>query len=376
MYRKGMPLTPEEIRQAKSISLLTYLQSCGMEITRKGRYYCLKDHDSLVIYPDTNKWFWNSHGLSGHNAVDFIMAYNNRTFLEAVSELIGRSPEYSCTEVREMLSEPKIFVLPERSPNMHRLYAYLTKTRCIDAEVISHFVRNRQLYEDEHHNCVFVGYDGTGQPAYAFQRGTLTTTQYRGECPYSDKRFSFCHSGESNRLYVFEAAIDLLSYLTLYPDWSSSYLSLGGLNDVPLISFLTSHPIEEINLCLDNDVPGILAAERLRRKYGEKYTVSILVPGSADQKDWNARLVYERQGLLAPTKVSLYKGRTHTLLVFSSPDVLREYVAQAENMADSILLVNNNTEDAIAAFKVRFQEERHLTINNTQFIPTLNVGQY
>lgn len=41
---------------------------------------------------------------------------------------------------------------------------------------------------------------------------------YRGNIEGSDPRCSFHWVGTSDRLYVFEAPIDLLAFLTLYPD--------------------------------------------------------------------------------------------------------------------------------------------------------------
>ena len=48
----------------------------------------------------------------------------------------------------------------------------------------------------------------------------------------SDKAFNFCYRGEGERLFVFEAPIDLLSFLCLFKkDWQKqSYLSLGGVS--------------------------------------------------------------------------------------------------------------------------------------------------
>lgn len=62
-------------------------------------------------------------------------------------------------------------------------------------------------------NAVFVGYDGD-MPAYAFKRNVFK--DFKLEHTGSNKAFSFNYQNkESNVLHVFEAAIDLLSYMTL-----------------------------------------------------------------------------------------------------------------------------------------------------------------
>ena len=58
----------------------------------------------------------------------------------------------------------------------------------------------------------------------------------------SDKAFNFCYRGEGDRLFAFEAPVDLLSFLCLFKkEWQKqSYLSLGGVGEKAYcVSFLT-----------------------------------------------------------------------------------------------------------------------------------------
>ena len=53
---------------------------------------------------------------------------------------------------------------------------------------------------------------------------------------------------------VYEAAIDLMSYMDIHRDYSSNMLALGMVADAPLETFLREHPnIQSITFCLDND---------------------------------------------------------------------------------------------------------------------------
>jgi len=155
------------------------------------------------------------------------------------------------------------------------------------------------LYEDaRHHNAVFVGTDENGTPRHAHKRGTLTFGEpYRRNVAGSDLRYGFRHIGLSDRLYVFEAPIDLLSYITLHKDdWQAhSYVALGGVAEHALMHMLATYlHLQRVGLCLDNDRAGLEAAERITEKLEQAgyEGVSRLLSHS---KDWNADLVAQRR---------------------------------------------------------------------------------
>jgi hypothetical protein len=154
---------------------------------------------------------------------------------------------------------------------MRRVYAYLMKQRCIDADIISHFARAKTLYEDaQHHNAVFVGCDESGVPRHAHKRSTLTIgTPYRGNVASSDPKYSFHHIGGSNRLYVFEAPVDMLSFLTMHPNnWQRhSHVALCGVSPQAMFWMMEQNiEIQEVALCLDNDAAGIAASKRIAER--------------------------------------------------------------------------------------------------------------
>jgi hypothetical protein len=378
MYRENMPYTPEEIQTARSVSLTGYLESRGIEMERQGKYCRLKEHDSLVIDPLTNKWFWNSRALRGQNAVDFLMAYDNLKFTEAVAALLG-TPRAAFPPPRTGRSPPKApaesFRAPRRAPDMHRLYAYLTKTRGIAPEVVSHFVRLKTLYEDERHNCVFLGNAPDGGPAYAFLRGTLTERPYKGEADGSDKRHIFRFEGTGSRLYVFEAAVDMLSFITLCPErWQEhSYLPLGGLGDAALAAFLARRPdVREIVFCLDDDIPGSLAAAKWRGKYGGVAATRAMHPGghAGTVKDWNEKLLCGRGGDPPAFRPSCRKGTNGTLRVFRGTHDVRVWVASPAakaRRADSLLLAGADPQAHIGAFCRDIRAKRGIQITDIQY---------
>ena len=184
---------------------------------------------------------------------------------------------------------PKPFVLPPANKDMRRVYAYLVKHRGIDRSVIAHFAREKLLYEDaDYHNAVFVGTDEEGVPRHAHKRSANSYGKaFRLNVEGSDPRHSFHHIGKDGSLYVFEAPIDMLSYITLHPEnWQEhSYVACCGTSIQPVLKMLERVPqLDTILLCLDNDEAGHLASQRMSAQLTEHYAVERLIP---ENKDWN-----------------------------------------------------------------------------------------
>ena len=291
-----IPFTDEQKILANSIDLAEYLRVRGEKLERVGiehkliYYDSSGKHDSITIRG--SKWFDHKNQIGG-GAIKFMQEFYDMDFQTAVQELLGQTvtplshspPKVSAKE------EKKEFRLPEANTNMHRVYAYLIKQRFISPDIISHFAKQHTLYEDkEHHNAVFVGVDENGVPRQASKRSTNSYgNSFRITCQGSDTRYSFAHFGESKRLYVFEAPIDMMSFLTLYSkDWQQhSYIAMNGVYENAVLTALKNHSnLREIVLCVDNDEGGIEAVDRLRDILHENGypNVKRLAP---EFKDWN-----------------------------------------------------------------------------------------
>jgi hypothetical protein len=313
--------TDEQYKYARyETSALEYAKAQGYELVKEsGRYYHLKEHDSM-IFTENGAWYWNSYNQKG-GALEFIMNYEGKTFVEAVlalnnsleQERLNQSntPHPFQKHSEEHASRP--FELPEKSDSFKRLFAYLCSTRKLDREIVKDLVDQGRLYESVHHfyvgetakenhNAVFVGMDADGTPRSAFQRGVNTYAEkpFKRDVAGSQKEFAFCVPGHQNiiKVYVFEASIDAISHATLSKKSGEDYktadrIALGGVAAAPLIKYLETHrDIREIVLSLDNDAAGILAANRIHdelmqqgyvREYG--YSITLDVPTYA--KDWN-----------------------------------------------------------------------------------------
>ncbi len=74
----------------------------------------------------------------------------------------------------------------------------------------------------------------------------------------------------STELVVFEAAIDLMSYVDIFADHESNKLALGMLADAPLATFLREyHP--QISFLSVSALMGIHRQESSRRNLWGKY---------------------------------------------------------------------------------------------------------
>jgi len=294
-----IPFTDEQKVLANSVNLEEFLRMRGEKLERAGvehkliYYDSSGKHDSITIRG--SKWF-DHKNQTGGGAIKFMQEFYGMDFQTAVQELLGQrvTPLSHSPPKAIAKEEKKEFRLPQANTNMHRVYAYLIKQRFIAPEVITHFAKQHTLYEDkEHHNAVFVGLKEDGEPKQAHKRSTNSVGgTFHITCGGSDTRYSFAHFGENERLYVFEAPIDMLIFLTLYPkDWQKhSYIAMNGVYENAVLTALKNHiNLSEVILCVDNDEGGIEAVDRLRdilRENGYE-NVRRFAPKF---KDWNEDL--------------------------------------------------------------------------------------
>ena len=318
-------VTEEEIQAAREMTAIEYLRRYEPNRLKKSsarNEWELVDHDSFKINGENSVWHWKSRDIGGKSALDYLIHVEGVGFLDAVQMLMDEAP---VVEQPLLANKPeqREFLLPGAAPDNRRVYAYLL-SRGIDRDVIDDCVRAGILYESAvYHNAVFLGTDGSGTPRYAFLRGTYTKTtrHFRAEVAGSDKRYSFClpPEGESRRVAVYEAAIEVLAHLSLEQTRDKYRLSLGGIyapkegiaatsfkKPTALTAFLEQHPnVCEIEICTNNDHAGRWAAEHIRREYEGKYRIIMNLPdregadyGDLAQEKSKERVARQRAALL------------------------------------------------------------------------------
>ena len=283
-----MTYTQAQIDKANAVDLEKFLRAQGETLVRSGKEYRWKAHDSLTVCG--NKWFRHSQSKGGL-PVDFVMEFYGKSFPEAVQMLTGEPGEAQ----PEADSAPSpAFRLPLRNVTNANILNYLTQERKLSPSLVNFFIAAGDIYEDSsHHNVVFVGRDADGHPRYASNRGI--NEKFRQDVAGAEKAFGFAHRGTDKQLLVFEAPIDLLSFIELFPkNWQQhNYLSLGGVSGKALRQFLSERPdVERVFLCLDADKAGEDACKRLEALLPDTVSVTRIQPC---MKDWNDVLVHRAE---------------------------------------------------------------------------------
>ena len=291
--------TDEQKQRANSVDLTVFLKMQGETLLPSGREKRIQSNHSITVRG--NEWF--DHATKeGGLAIDFVQNYYGKSFPDAVTMLLNGEQGVPYAKAKDRDISRKPFALPPSNNDMRRVFAYLIKHRLIDREVVSFFAREKLIYESkepsadgskEYHNAIFVGYDENGVSRHAHKRGIYTEGKgFKGNIDNSNPCYSFHYMGISDRLYVFEAPIDLLSFITVHKnsDWKKhSYLALCGISEQSIFKSIENNAdLAHVVLCLDHDSAGIEASEKIEDMLAERnLNCSRLVPCF---KDWNEDL--------------------------------------------------------------------------------------
>ena len=296
--------TQEQLEKANNIDLEDFLARRGAKLRRTGKesrfYYSDSggEHDSVSI--SGNRWYDHKNQTGGY-PIKFMQEFYGLGFRQAVWELLDgetacenkAATMYENHKPRENQASRPSFALPEKAGNMKRLFAYLLKTRFLSRDVVKAFVDAHLLYQErKYNNIVFVGTDKDGNPKSASAKSAVSSAKgFRMTVTGSDCNYGFCWRGGGEWLLVFESAVDMMSYATLYPKgWmGQNYISLDGLSPKAMLQFLEENEyVKEVYLCLDSDAAGIEACGKLKdlllaRGYTEEQVWQL----SPACKDWN-----------------------------------------------------------------------------------------
>ena len=286
---KKKRFSDEQLQRASGIDIAAMLQGQGEKLKKQGRVYRWLRYDSTVI--DRNRWYRHSREIGG-GPIQFMQHFYGMDFVDAVKYLLDGEEGAEFVQASRT-PEPKLpFTPPKLSKNMHRTFAYLIKTRKIDADIVQHFVNEKKIFEtEEYHNAAFCGYDEKGEMKQMHLRSTLPGNRFFMDIDGSDKQYYFRHIGINSDVYVFEAPIDMLSYITMNKEnWrESSYVCLGGVAIDALKNVLsTNEQISKVYMCVDRDDAGDKTVKRIGDELNEMgYEWERIFP---ENKDWNEDL--------------------------------------------------------------------------------------
>lgn len=325
------------VKEAREADLLKYLSDSGYKLERHGAEYYVKDVPGLCVNPEKKTWY-NHYTNTGrtNNALDCLTEVLDVPFGQAVYELTGRDitrkspqefqgrtekekPSYTTPprdtqeeqrEAERMTKEPKELKMPKRAENFRRMYAYMIKTRGIPEEIITELVHAKLLYQShaenkytddkgvehcyKHDNAVFVHRDESGKIVGGEVQGLDSSRRFKGLCTGTgDSCFQYvprpAADGKIQRAYIFESAIDLLSFYKFCDRnklQGAMLLSMGGLK--PAVPKKLQEQGITIISCVDNDAAG----RKFEKQNG--FTRPKSVKNFLDNngfKDWNQMLI-------------------------------------------------------------------------------------
>lgn len=317
----------ELIQEARHKSLVDFFQASGYTLDKKGAQYYVTEINGLTINPNNNAWYHHYSGCGGYNAIDCVTKILGMKFEDAVYALTGQALEHRSTSQRKperkpapapvqkaepKPEQPKAVTMPEKAGAEAPLYAYLHKTRKIPYDVIREFISAGVLYQTNRKmdagfkaNAVFVHRDRNGNPVGGEIQGLDPVRRFKGMVEGTgDSVFHFIprpsKDGKVKRAYVFESAIDLMSFYALFKDKldldGAAMISLAGLK--PAVPKKLQAAGIEIISCVDNDDAG----KKFEVDNGFKRTDFVKDQlDSKGLKDWNDLLKFPDARAAEPT---------------------------------------------------------------------------
>ena len=299
-------VSPETVEKARKVDLFSYLKSTSpMELVPcGGQEFCTREHDSLKI--SNGKWYWWSHGIGGASALDYLIKVKGLDFISAVKAVVNEEKIPLDVPVSE--KKVKKIYLPSYTFECKKVRDYLTN-RGIDSEILDDFIREKHIAESiMTGSALFFGRDDDGKIRQCSERATDGTTTKKDSYG-SDRSYFFLSKAEKEcpSVSVFESAIDLLSFATLFKMRGIDYkkfnlMSLSGIYfpakdetkvKIPtsLGRFLDEHKeTKTVYLHLDSDYAGQRGAEGIVKFLKDKYDVKYYPPKFG--KDFNDYLMH------------------------------------------------------------------------------------
>ena len=276
------------IEKARQASLADFFTQNGFETELSRNELHVKGYGGLYVNTETNEWYCFSqaekHG--GRNAINCLTDIIGMDFKSAVEALSGANMTYmDYRRDTPKLPQAKELVLPERADNMRKVFAYLCQTRRLDSKLVSELAHNGLLYQDKRGNAVFLHKDENGNSIGAEIQSTNSEKRYKGVAPgTSDSLFSVT-LGTPTKAYIFESAIDLLSFRQLANQQkiqNSVLVSMAGLKPNSLKTLFDKGL--QLFACVDNDEAGrkfissnnLMQRNHILKEFGVKISTSCL----------------------------------------------------------------------------------------------------
>lgn len=299
----------DKIKIAEEKSILEVASFAGQTFDRAGSFYKGVEHDSLMIKPNDNAFFWNSRrgekNWSG-SPIQFIQNPDlagelyREDFKDAV-ELLNSDDFGNADNIKIEKTTPD-FKYDENNYvkriDGFKSYNYLVEERKINTQLVDDLQDQNLIKQDRHNNVAFLWKDAEDNVVGQDLRGTSEKPFKKIETNHGNFGFNFTPSKtEPDNLLIFEAPIDAMSYASLHPEEKNAYASMSGLKEKNVYHqvhhFVKKYEKEPDNiyLCVDNDEPGKEFVSRMTQdvKFQFKSQKDVVFQPNLPNKgkDWN-----------------------------------------------------------------------------------------
>ncbi|UZX47990.1 toprim domain-containing protein (plasmid) [Staphylococcus capitis] len=299
----------DKIKIAEEKSILEVASFAGQTFDRAGSFYKGVEHDSLMIKPNDNAFFWNSRrgekNWSG-SPIQFIQNPDlagelyREDFKDAV-ELLNSDDFGNADNIKIEKTTPD-FKYDENNYvkriDGFKSYNYLVEERKINTQLVDDLQDQNLIKQDHHNNVAFLWKDAEDNVVGQDLRGTSEKPFKKIETNHGNFGFNFTPSKtEPDNLLIFEAPIDAMSYASLHPEEKNTYASMSGLKEKNVYHqvhhFVKKYEKEPDNiyLCVDNDEPGKEFVSRMTQdvKFQFKSQKDVVFQPNLPNKgkDWN-----------------------------------------------------------------------------------------
>lgn len=273
----------ERIEQAKQVSIIDLAVNNGVEVTDvSSRYARGVKHDSLMFDKQKNTFSWFSQDKNG-DTINFMQEYLGvADFNEAVKQILDGQEKnnYHNVDNEPIKREPFQYYF-KNNESITEVRKYLYEERGIDNDIITALNHKGLLQQDMNQRAIFV-WGRQGAPAGATVQGTQVdydkfgkrgTAKFIGKNSQQDFGFNVS-IGKPNKLMLFEAPIDLLSYWSEHKELRDTMLfSMDGLKERTVYNAMNymyvaknSLPTEGVFLGVDNDAAGHKFMDKFEQK--------------------------------------------------------------------------------------------------------------
>lgn len=319
-------LSEEELAALNDVNIIDYARASGIDLKQdSATTFRGVDHDSLVITPSKNAWFWNSRDTGGKGCLSFVTKYqldseniSDKVKFGKAIELISKT-KLLPKEYRAPEKKPFEFDKKQVSPNFSKALNYLTKTRGLNPNIMQELHRQGLICENRFGDALFLWKNpenrrqiegltkqGTTINHAKFgKRGTLKLIE-KNSTPQRGFNFDVDSQGRINsgeipeNIVFFESTIDALSFYNTHLNGAKSVrlVSLEGLKEktfehyvIQLSNQLSKQgkKLNSVSLGVDNDEAGQKFVKDITKRF---LKVHYLKPTFG--KDWNDTLKHQR----------------------------------------------------------------------------------